>query len=377
MIIYKGLFFLVSGTSAYVILLLSLRLMASKNEDRTDKKEEDYDWKTKEELEIVDIISETHDIKSFYFKRKNKKSFYTFSPGQFLSFQIKDDHKLLRSYSISGSCENTSTLQVSIKKLNDGQGSQWFHQLNIGDSVWAFPPGGLFTDDNLDLNSPRVYIGGGIGITPLISMIKTNIDRSCKAPMSLFYGMRSTKDLAFHKELVLLSERHSQFSYFPLLSDIDDNWEGQKGYITYDFIKSKVEIKANHNFYFCGPPVLTDSVSEKIVASGHDANLIHSEKFASPVAFDPANISNRKAEITVDGQSFTYEGKSSILEFLEDNHVNIDFACRSGVCGACKCKLLKGDVDAFTDSGLTASEIKDGYFLSCVSRPTSDLEIKI
>jgi ferredoxin len=62
---------------------------------------------------------------------------------------------------------------------------------------------------------------------------------------------------------------------------------------------------------------------------------------------------------------------------LEEKDTYSDFACRSGVCGACKCKLVGGEVDALTDSGLTSSEKKDGYILTCVSRPKGDIKIII
>lgn len=377
MISYEGLFYLVLGVSVYVILLLSLRLISSESEDSDVVENESNGWHSKEELVIVDIINETHDIKTFRFKRKNGKGFMTFLGGQFLSFQIKDDNKLLRSYSISGSCENRSTLQVSIKKLNDGVGSGWFHSLEVGDSVFAFPPGGLFSDDTLDSDKKRIFVGGGIGITPLLSMIKTNIDRSNRIPLSLFYGMNSVKDMAFHKELQLLEDTYDNFSYFPILSNKDESWSGDTGFISYDYITSKLSIDKNDNFYFCGPPVMTDSITYGLIKNGHVLEHIHSEKFASPVAFNPDNISAVDAEIIVDGKTLAYSGKDSLLEFLEASDIDIDFACRSGVCGACKCKVIEGDVDAFTDSGLTPKERSDGYVLTCVARPKTNIKIEI
>ena len=375
--IYKGLFFLLLGLSSYTVLLLLLRLISTTKKESSLVPEKSCDWHSKESLEIVDIILECHDVKTFRLKRSNGKPFSVFSPGQFLSFQIKNDTKLLRSYSISGSCENRSTLQVTVKKIKDGIGSGWFHSLNAGDRVWAYPPQGLFTDDHLEAGSPRVYIGAGIGITPLISMIKTAIDRSSKVPMTLFYGVRSTNDLAFHGELELLNGKYDNFSYFPLLSGNDDTWSGDRGRVSYDYIKSKISIDSHYNFYFCGPPALTESISELILSDGHDEKLIHSEKFASPVSFDLANIPERSATVLVKNQNLSYQGKASILEFLEENDLEISFACRSGVCGACKCKLINGEVDAFTDSGLTEAEKRKGYILSCVSRPTSDIKIEI
>ncbi len=376
--VYQGLFLFVSGLATYIIMLLSLRLIASKNEESNDVESDDSElWPSKEELMIVDIIQQTHDIKTFRFKRKNGGTFFKFLPGQFLGFQIKDDSKLLRSYSISGSCENQSTLQVSIKKLKDGIGSGWFHSLAVGDTVWAYPPSGLFTDENLDLDCSRVYVGGGIGITPLISMIKTSLDRAQKVPLALFYGMNSVDDMAFHQELTVLSKTYNNFKYFPILSNPDDSWSGDSGYITYDYISSKLAFDLKAHFYFCGPPIMTTSIMDSLGQSNHPVGNIHSEKFVSPEALDSSKVEAKETKISIGGKDYNYNGSQTILEFLEEQNVDISFACRSGVCGSCKSKLIKGKVDSLTDSGLSSEEVSEGYILTCVSRPEEDIKLEI
>ena len=85
----------------------------------------------------------------------------------------------------------------------------------------------------------------------------------------------------------------------------------------------------------------------------------------------------QKVSVDVDGQALGYNGKDSLLEFFENENIAIPFACRSGVCGECKCKLVEGEVDAFTDSGLTTKEKKEGYILTCVSRPKTDIKVEI
>ena len=372
---YQGLFYLVTGFTIYFLILFILRLLGEKKE-KVISNNIDV-WKIKEKLKIVNIINESHDVKTFLFKRANGKAFDKFKPGQFLSFQIGDDEKLLRSYSISGSCENTSTLQVSIKLLKDGKGSGWFHELSSLDTVWAYPPGGLFSDDDLAEDIPRVYIGGGIGITPLISMIKTSLDRALNTSMTLYYGMNSTKDLVFHEELALLSIRYKNFSYFPILSPGATGWDGDLGYINLDFIKSKQNLSEESHFYFCGPPIMTDGIVESLKKDHFSVDQIHLEKFASSASFDSESFEEKDVKIKLLNDSFEYKTKNSILEFLEEQGVDIPFACRSGVCGECKCKLIEGEVDSVTDSGLTSKEKSQGYILTCVSRPKTDLKLDI
>jgi ferredoxin-NADP reductase len=374
---YQGLFYLLAGFSSFIILTLGLRVIAMRSKGTRGALTIKNKWFAKEKLIIVDIIEDSHDVKTFRFKRENGEDFSLFAPGQFLSFQIGEDEKCLRSYSISGSCENTSTLQVSIKMIKDGIGSGWFHNLKLGDIVLAFPPGGHFSDDKLDSEVTRVYVGGGIGITPLISMIKTGIDRSSGSKMILFYGMASVKDLVFHEELLYLSRTYDYFDYYPTLSPGAENWDGDLGFINYEFIVSKIDLNKNEHFYFCGPPVMTDGIMSSLTESGFIDEQLHSEKFASPTAFDLTKIEAVDVKIDVNGEELQYNGKDTILEFFEDQDIPIAFACRSGVCGECKCKLIEGDVDSITDSGLTNTEKKENYILTCVSRPRTNIKLEV
>lgn len=212
---FEGLFYLVSGISSYVILACFLRVLSSKEDSKQKNtlSEIENSWSSLEELEILDILEETGDIKTFRFKRKNGGKIKEVKPGQFLSFQIRDNEKTLRSYSISSSCENYNIIQVSIKKIENGVGSNWFHSLKVGDFVLAHPPSGLFTDNELQ-EEVRIFIAGGIGITPFVSMVETAFDRGQKHLIYLFYSVRSKKDLAFHDVLTSLEKR---FQNFPII----------------------------------------------------------------------------------------------------------------------------------------------------------------
>jgi Na+-transporting NADH:ubiquinone oxidoreductase subunit NqrF len=195
--------------------------------------------------------------------------------------------------------------------------------------------------------------------------------------MALFYGMATIKDLVFHQELLNLASTYKNFDYYPILSPGAEGWNGDTGYINLDYILGKIKINEKSHFYFCGPPIMTDSISESLLANGHDQDYLHSEKFASPVSFDLSNIPERKAIVKINNKTMDYFGKDSLLEFMEYNDVDINFACRSGVCGECKCKIKSGEVDSITDSGLTALEKKEGYILTCVSRPLTDIELEV
>jgi len=374
---FQGAFYLISGFFLFTTMALSFRLISSSqslNIKDDDSATDNDKWFGLEELEIIDVIQETHDIKTFRFKRKNKKKMPSFSPGQFLSFQIGNDDKLFRSYSIAGSCENRNLIQVSIKKIENGLGSAWFHSLAVGNCVQAYPPGGLFTDETLG-DAPRVFIAGGIGITPFLSMITTAIERGQQHPITLFYGLRTVSDLAFHSFLSLLDKRFKNFSYFPVLSDYEgSNWDGLKGRITFDLIKPKINQIETSKYFFCGPPPMTEAITAELKSAGVIGKNIHSETFVSPTTISIDDIPERNLEISFKGRKYSYRGKQNLLDYFESQNVDIPFACRSGVCGACKVKCISGDAISLSDSGLTDEESKE-HILTCVSWPETDLKL--
>lgn len=371
--VLNGLLILLSGSLFFCILTLIFQYKGNALAKKSAVSAHPNRWVTKEKLIIVDIIQETHDIKSFRLKRSNGKDFEKFLPGQFLSFQIGDDEKLARSYSLSSSSENTSTLQVSIKIIPGGVGSSFFNQLKIGDHVLAHPPFGHFSDEG-NKDFPSIYIAGGIGITPILSMVKTAIDRAESREMFLYYGMKTTRDLAFHRELSDYALKYRNLHYFPILSEQDENWNGEHGFISLDFIQSKMKVEKHSHFYFCGPAIMTDKISAQLLENGFKPEQIHTEKFVSP-SHNEAQLVARHTEIEFEGEVFKYDGSKTILEFLEDSDVAMDSACRAGVCGACKCKLLDGEVDQETDAGLSSGEVKRGYILTCVSRPKTNIKL--
>ena len=369
-----------SGAFAFTLLTLVLRTLGDDHkviDADGDGLPDDNRWFGMENLEVIDIFNETGDIKTFKLKRANGKPIPPYAPGQFLSFEIPNEEKVFRSYSVSGSPENHNYLQISIKKIKDGIGSNWFHSLKVGDTVKAHPPSGLFTDKDLDSNTHRVLVGGGVGITPLASIMRAAVDRGDKYPITLFFAARTHADLAFHEQFIDMQKRHSNITYVPVLSDEEgDDWQGRTGYVGIDVIKEYVSDLTSAKYFFCGPAPLTDSVTKALMENGVDEDSLHSEEFISPTSISEEDLPKTEAVLTFDGVDHKYSGKKNILEFFESQEVDIPFACRSGVCGACKVKCKSGEVLSLTDSGLSKQEKKDGYILTCVSWPKEKLELE-
>ena len=367
--------YLYIGASLFLILLLGFRSISLSMDRRSEPSAANDEWVGKTPLELIRTFDETRDVRSLVFKRPGGKPFPKFKPGQFLSFQIGDDPKVLRSYSISSSPDVRDTIQVSVKRLSNGLGSGWMHSLIVGSKVIAFPPSGLFVE-NSDQKGHQVFVAGGIGITPFMSMLLNRINNPDDRPVSLFYGMRSTQDMAFHDLLVFLSKRMTAFNYYPILSEGDPSWNGDVGFASFDYMNSKLIMTDDLKFYFCGPPVMTDKIMAGLREMGIGEERLHSEKFVSPTTFDRGSLEHRNLNLTWNGQLAPYQGKQTVLESLEQANISHPYACRVGVCGSCKCQV-KGKFIHMTDAGLSPDEKKSGYCLACVAFPLEDLEIKV
>lgn len=369
-----------SGAFAFTLLTLVLRSLGEGRKPMDadgDGLPDDDRWYGMEDLEIIDIFEETSDIKTFKLRRVGGKPIPDYAPGQFLSFEIPNEKKVFRSYSVSGSPENNNYLQVSIKKIPEGLGSNWFHSLSVGDHVKAHPPSGLFTDQDLEPEIHRVLVGGGVGITPLVSIMKAAVDRGEKYPITLFFAARTQADLAFHEQILDMEKRNKNIKYVPILSEEkSDTWDGLTGFLNIDIVKEHVSDLKTAKYFFCGPPPLTNSITKGLTENGVDEDNLHSEEFVSPTSISEEDLPNLETTITLDGSEYQYSGKLNILEYFESKDVEIPFACRSGVCGACKVKCTSGEVLSLTDSGLNKQEKKDGYILTCVSWPKEKLELE-
>jgi ring-1,2-phenylacetyl-CoA epoxidase subunit PaaE len=379
---YKGLSYFLGGLICFIVLFAVQRYLGNRRRHHgvVGTMDEEDAWTDLETLTIVDIINESPDVKTFRLKRDDHKPVAPFHAGQFVSVQIGNpEDKVLRSYSISSSCTNSHALDISVKKLEDGIGSCWFHERSKGDTVMAFPPAGLFCP-SLHLDSDKhhlVLIAGGIGITPILSIIRSAVDAVTDRPITLFYACRSEADLAFRSLLDHYAEWRNTFTWIPILSQPDDSWSGLTGHLNLDIIAEHVQECNDASYYFCGPEGLTNTIIDALIENGHDEDVLHAEKFASPASMDESQFEERSATVTANGQELSYSGRTNLLDFLEEQDVSIDFACRSGVCGNCRAKLISGDVNSITDDGLTRQQKKDGFILCCVSRPESDIELHI
>ena len=378
---------------------LSLKFLNDRISEK--KRQQDVDtlaWNGYRKFVIDRTVSEGEGICSFYLAPHDDKPLPGFRPGQYLTFRLGipgREKPVVRCYSLSDS-HRQDRYRVTIKRVPapaeppdapPGLVSNYFHeQLGKGDILDAQAPRGQFFLDP-EKQRPAVFIAGGVGVTPLLSMAKTVADMKSQREILFFYGVRHRAEHAFREELEKVAEQHPNIRVVVCYSNPrpeDETGEGRDyqhdGRITIELIRSYLA-STNYEVYLCGPPAMTESLVPQLVKWGVAKKDIHTE------AFGPASISKAPSKAAAEAKEkgsppcqvkFAKSGKTcawnvgsiNLLDFALANGVSIDSGCRAGNCGTCVVAIKSGRMAYLAEPG---AEIEDGACLTCIAAPEGDL----
>lgn len=379
--------------------LLKARIGQVMDERRIERERGELSWNGFRKFEIMRKVKEGGGICSFYFAPHDKKPLPPFKPGQYLTFQLDvpgQKKPVIRCYSLSDSPNHPDYYRCSIKavppprdkpELPPGLSSNFFHNnLNEGDIIDVKAPGGAFFLDT-SKTTPIVLIGGGIGLTPVLSMLNHVTETGSKRETWFFYGVRNSKEQVMKEHFDKVRREHDNVRIQICYSDPEPGEEKGKHFdqserVSVELFKRLLPSN-NYDFYICGPPPMMNSIVKDLEGWGVPEKHIHFEAFGpatvkktAPVAHpDATAASTASAGITV---SFAKSNKTaawtpevgSILEFAEANGVTMDFGCRAGNCGTCITAIKSGEVKYLQEPG---SKPESGSCLACVSVPKGNL----
>ena len=366
------------------------------------KAKEELSWQGFRKFKVEKKEEEGGDICSFYLRPHDDRALPPFQPGQYLTFRLNIPGQLkhtIRCYSLSCGPDITQ-YRVSIKKIPPprdqpdiapGLVSNHFHNtINQGDILDIKAPSGHFF---LDTSKPHpvVLIGGGIGLTPVLSMLEDIIVKEWRTEVWFFYGVRNKSDHIMSDYLRGLvsgiDNIHLVVCYSnPSDGDVEGENYDAAARVGVDLFKNLLPSN-NYHYYFCGPPPMMNSLFEDLRAWDIPEAHLHYE------AFGPATVKKKQE---ADVQTTEETGKSSknstertvkfnksnvtakwtadsgsLLDLAEKHNVDIEFGCRAGNCGACVTAIIKGDVEYLSEPGEMPEA---GSCLACVSTPKGDLE---
>jgi ferredoxin-NADP reductase len=341
------------------------------------------------ELTVSEIITENAHAKTLRLTA-NGRALPSFLPGQYLSLTVDiDGVRTSRPYSISSSPTQTAYYDLTVGRVKDGFVSNYLlDEVKVGDTLTTSGPLGNFYYNPLFHGQKLVFLAGGTGITPFMSMIRTFTDQNLDLDILLLYGCRSVKDALFLPELRRRAELHTNFKFELVLSEPDSGDQGRRGLIDASLIKELVNDMAGTTFYICGPSAMQEFCTSQLESLGVRRRAIRREAFISPgdVLNDPAWPKDISADnpvtLTVQrssGEIVTINTRvgEPVLTALEKAGLAVPNACRTGECSLCRVKMTAGKVFQPNSALVRQSDRLLGYIHSCRAYPLSDLTLVI
>ena len=295
--------------------------------------------------------------------------------GQYVTLALQTPTgPVRRAYTIASSPNQSRFLEITVKREATGGGSQYLHDnVQVGQLLSVKGPQGDFTFMGHEADG-IVMIAGGVGITPMMSKLRHLTEAAWTHPVTLIYGTQTLADVIFREELAAIEKRHPNFRLHLLPSVVDDpNWAGPKGYLTAAMILGFVPNIARARVHMCGPTPMMAAVLPILKGLGVNEGAIFTEAFTS-LPFEPGPGADEEVSMTFakSGKTVIARRGEGLIRVAEANGIAMDYSCRNGECGSCRCKLLAGKVDMPDKISLTAKERKAGFILACVARPISD-----
>jgi len=342
-------------------------------------------------LKIKDLYKETSDCTVLSFEVPNDlKNTFQFQQGQHLT--LKKDiggEDIRRSYSLCSS-PYEDQWKVAVKQIPEGKFSTYINQnAKIGDVLEVMPPSGHFgVPESTEPKQQYVAFVAGSGITPVLSMMKTHLEKEPDSKFTLFYVNKTVKSIIFKEEIEQLRNQYfGRVEIFYFLTQEHRDIEWLNGRFTEEKLElicsNFIEIPKVSHVFLCGPEAMVNLVKSSLEKAGLPSANIHFELFVSGLSAEDIERAARLAKQNVEGVQVTLVDGGKEFHFAMTNDytnlldaalgagADLPFACKGGVCSTCKCKVLEGDVEMKINYALEAHEVEQDFVLSCQAVPTS------
>jgi len=342
---------------------------------------------------------------SFYLVPADGQPLPPFKPGQFLTFKLQipdpvsgEKQNVVRCYSLSDR-PRPDYYRVTIKRvpapvdrpdIPPGLSSGFFHdQVRKGMRLAVKAPSGhfhLMEQEPL----PVVLVAGGIGLTPMLSIVNTMLHSGNPRELWLFYGVRNGAEHVMKQHFQELAKAHPNFHLHVCYSrpgeqDVEGVDYQRHGHVDINLLRLTLK-RIRHQFYVCGPRAMMESLVPALEEWGVATKDIFYESFGPATLPRHERPKTEAAEQKVPAQAvtvtFSQSGKcilwdpdgESLLAFAEANGIEADFGCRAGSCGTCQTALESGEVEYSQEPD---AEIKPGHCLLCIGTPKSDIKLEL
>ncbi len=307
---------------------------------------------------------------------------YAFVHGQHVSVRGADDVR--RSFSIC-TPPSSGVLRIGVKRLPGGAFSDGIvGSLRVGDTLEVMTPAGRFTTD-LDPSAAKRYVAvaAGSGITPVLSIVAAVLEGEPRSQVTLVYANRTSRSIMFLDEVHDLKDRFPQrFQIVHVLSREQQDVELLSGRLDAERFRGIVGafgLAGSDDWFLCGPHEMVVDLRQALTDLGE--TRVHTELFhADPAPRAPVAAlvdgTDGAAQVTIrlDGRASDFPLRPDgppVLEAALGVRTDLPFACKGGVCGTCRAKLVEGTVQMDANYALEPDEVERGYVLTCQSHPTA------
>ncbi|MFH1530346.1 MAG: iron-sulfur cluster-binding domain-containing protein [Pseudomonadota bacterium] len=310
-----------------------------------------------------------------------------FRPGQYVNLFVElGGVRTSRPFSIS-SAPGSPWLDLTVREIQGGFVSSWLCQeVPRGTELEATGPAGSFYHEPLIDGDRLLFLAGGSGITPFMSMLRHCGSTRWPYRVHLLYGSRTLRDVIFGNELKALAAAHPEFTWDLVLSEPPARAVGRTGFLDSEQILDAVGADgvAASKVFVCGPPKMLEMIRGALEALGVPVHRQRWELFGMPEDITRSDLWPRglapdaAVTVTVEGRgSFTAPAAEPLLNSMERHGYVVPSLCRSGECSLCRTRLKAGKVIVPAGVLLRQSDLWAGWIHPCASYPIEDLTVRL
>ncbi|MDV7240575.1 MULTISPECIES: hybrid-cluster NAD(P)-dependent oxidoreductase [Rhodococcus] len=331
-------------------------------------------------LTCTRIVRRTDQIATFEFASDDRRAF-AHEPGQYVTISVDiDGQRVSRCYTVSSPSTRPYSVQLTIKREPDGVMSRWLHDnLKVGDRAELSGPAGEFSTA-FHPAERLLLLAGGVGITPMISILESIHDLAESVDVVLVHNSRAPEFVAFAEELARINQDNPHVRVVQAVShNPGGSWLGPVGRLDVGMLTEHVPDLREREVFICGPDSYMVAAETLLLGLGVPIDRIHQESFvlagAEDVAVDPTAEGTHTVTFARSGKTTTIPDGLTVLDAAKDVGIRIITSCQNGICGTCKTGKISGDVDIAHNGGIRQREIDNGKILACCTRPRGHVVI--